>query len=594
MADKTTPESAPEEAEEDMQQEEDMDETVVVDMEGTDDNNMEFEGRTTKKVNVQARSDEEAQELIGTIDRLSRDVEGARMRLRKLGEEKERYEREMRRAQKSTREWQDKVEDMEGRHQQTVAALKSKYEGERVLLEQRLFEERSRFEDEWGRKSYAEEGLHDELKAQREQIQRLETIVAQQENHRRGRSHSRDARESRSRESTYRATSNQRTTGNEGSQGTSQEAPPIPFSAYSDEGTRGSSDQNPKAPPNSKPRLVRTERFRFEPDPPREWTAEWKQTKIPNIIFKGDGTTSVTEYILKLRNHQRSYRMSEERMMDVIPSTLEGMAQGWFADIQFSSEVQTLEGFYEALKQQFLSASAKSKVRAELRALVQKPEQPVSDYANKIYEKARIVCLTDQEKLEVLVEGLLPHLREHYTIARPKTFMSAVRSLEDFEVKNGELYTRNAVLETKMKKVEAIVDQTSSKKYKAVSSLQEMDTGMNDQFQAMEKQNEQTHKQLQALQNQIQNMQKNNSSQKEMQSNSTKATMECYNCHKKGHLAKDCRSAPFCTYCKTPGHKREDCRKKRDGIYCAHCKTGSHNTADCKLKTQKQQQAPNQ
>eukprot|EP00435_Cladocopium_sp_Y103_P032713 s2725_g8.t1 len=33
---------------------------------------------------------------------------------------------------------------------------------------------------------------------------------------------------------------------------------------------------------------------------------------------------------------------------------------------------------------------------------------------------------------------------------------------------------------------------------------------------------------------------------------------ECYNCGKKGHLAKDCRNPPRCNHCGKTGHLEKD------------------------------------
>ena len=54
--------------------------------------------------------------------------------------------------------------------------------------------------------------------------------------------------------------------------------------------------------------------------------------------------------------------------------------------------------------------------------------------------------------------------------------------------------------------------------------------------------------------------------------------MECWTCHTKGHLSRDCpRRRPTCYACETHGHIRRNCHK----VKCSRCLHNGHRTEEC-------------
>ena len=70
----------------------------------------------------------------------------------------------------------------------------------------------------------------------------------------------------------------------------------------------------------------------------------------------------------------------------------------------------------------------------------------------------------------------------------------------------------------------------------------------------------------------------------------TRQNVECYNCHKLGHLARECYADDTCSYCKIKGHNDKVCRKQP---WCSYHKRKGHRTADCRAKNSSQNQKEN-
>lgn len=59
--------------------------------------------------------------------------------------------------------------------------------------------------------------------------------------------------------------------------------------------------------------------------------------------------------------------------------------------------------------------------------------------------------------------------------------------------------------------------------------------------------------------------------------------VECYKCHKLGHMARECYADDTCSYCNKKGHNDRVCRKKQRP-WCNHHKMTGHKTEDCRAK----------
>jgi len=58
-----------------------------------------------------------------------------------------------------------------------------------------------------------------------------------------------------------------------------------------------------------------------------------------------------------------------------------------------------------------------------------------------------------------------------------------------------------------------------------------------------------------------------------------RVTVECYRCHKFGHIARECKARVFCENCQYGGHVEEECRNQP---WCSYHKRVGHKTRECR------------
>ena len=64
--------------------------------------------------------------------------------------------------------------------------------------------------------------------------------------------------------------------------------------------------------------------------------------------------------------------------------------------------------------------------------------------------------------------------------------------------------------------------------------------------------------------------------------------IECWTCHKEGHMSRDCtqRKIVICYHCQGQGHMRKEC-PKLPNIECGRCRNRGHRAEDCRTNLQR-------
>ncbi len=61
----------------------------------------------------------------------------------------------------------------------------------------------------------------------------------------------------------------------------------------------------------------------------------------------------------------------------------------------------------------------------------------------------------------------------------------------------------------------------------------------------------------------------------------SRTTVECYRCHKFGHIARECKTRVICENCQYGGHSEKECRNQS---WCSYHRRVGHKTRDCRNK----------
>ena len=67
----------------------------------------------------------------------------------------------------------------------------------------------------------------------------------------------------------------------------------------------------------------------------------------------------------------------------------------------------------------------------------------------------------------------------------------------------------------------------------------------------------------------------------------TVSKVECYRCHKIGHISRECRVRVVCRNCQYPGHLEQDCRNE---AWCEYHHRTGHTTANCRDRRHRKRQ----
>ena len=144
--------------------------------------------------------------------------------------------------------------------------------------------------------------------------------------------------------------------------------------------------------------------------------------KLPT--FHGFPQQDVREWIKKFEQISKFYGWSNARKINVIPLALDGPARAWFYTLP-EETTSDLESLLDALKERFGAESLEFFFRQELYSRKQGVEEPLSTYTEDIIKKCQRLSLSDNDLMNIFINGLNERLRNSVILKQPKNFAEA-------------------------------------------------------------------------------------------------------------------------------------------------------------------------
>ena len=140
--------------------------------------------------------------------------------------------------------------------------------------------------------------------------------------------------------------------------------------------------------------------------------------------FHGFPNEDVNEWLLKFERLSKFYGWSNAKKLGALPLLLGGTALAWFQTLPAES-VADFKTLSDELKSRFGAQSLEFIFRQELYARKQGPNEPLSLYTEDVIKKCQRLSLSENEMMNVFINGLVKDLRNHVILGQPKTFAEA-------------------------------------------------------------------------------------------------------------------------------------------------------------------------
>ena len=152
----------------------------------------------------------------------------------------------------------------------------------------------------------------------------------------------------------------------------------------------------------------------------------WRNSSCAKIEnFSGQGQ-DITTWLEQFDQFSDFNGWGDKRKANGLPLFLSGMARTFYATLpedvkgEFRASADHLVKRFGATQLEFLE-------RQELSARAQKTGETLDSYIEAIQSKSNRLKLSENERLQVFVQNLLPHLREYVILGNPKTYDEAER-----------------------------------------------------------------------------------------------------------------------------------------------------------------------
>ena len=272
--------------------------------------------------------------------------------------------------------------------------------------------------------------------------------------------------------------------------------------------------------------------------------------------------------------------VEEDRMLAIAASYLKGTALTWYkkSNIKcWEDSFDTSQSFIHQFKKQYCSNFRKAQWKQTLRNHKQKPGETVESYTAKLYELWHRIDpehkRDESDRIQEFMEGLRPEFIIHVQASMPDTVDKAVDKAKSVEIG----------LSMNMSLSDYSLNEGYLKKTNGGAIPLRHALAINDEPSVEQIIEDKLQRGIDLLASKLLNQQSNGNNNPRPSSNSNR-DVTCFNCNKKGHMARDCRSKTICRKCKREGHTERNCGKK-----CNFCQRWGHVESECRTKRNQSQ-----
>ena len=140
--------------------------------------------------------------------------------------------------------------------------------------------------------------------------------------------------------------------------------------------------------------------------------------------FTGTLSEDVNEWLAKFDRFAKFYNWTNAKKLGAIVLLFEGPALSWFQTLP-EETTNNFNDLVEALKGRFGAYSMDFILRQELYARRQGPVEPLASYTEDIIKRCQRLALSDNELMNIFINGLNPELKSHVVLNQPTSFTEA-------------------------------------------------------------------------------------------------------------------------------------------------------------------------
>ena len=137
--------------------------------------------------------------------------------------------------------------------------------------------------------------------------------------------------------------------------------------------------------------------------------------------FTGTLSEDVNEWLAKFDRFAKFYSWTNAKKLGAIVLLFEGPALSWFQTLP-EETTNNFNGLVEALKGRFGASNMDFILRQELYARRQGPVEPLASYTEDIIKRCQRLALSDNELMNIFINGLNPELKSHVVLNQPTSF----------------------------------------------------------------------------------------------------------------------------------------------------------------------------